>query len=214
VPAYRSPVHRTWEWLTRRRHPPRVEDPRNRVGPPTYASIPLYQAAACSGGAFVLRDTARENDLIAVDGWEAEVRKGVRIVLARGGSEGGYDEALRAALMHSQKALDLMSVGGSNDLVIKGFDEDHVIWWPEPGGLAVRIVTFAPLGIGIGPATLTVTDAAGNEVPPAAPPLVPWHESFRYFRLSQTTEDLFDAYRNAFLALESVLSLDPPIDSA
>lgn len=37
-----------------------------------------------------------------------------------------------------------------------------------------------------------------------------WHPSFRYFRLSQAASDLFDAYRNAFLALESVLSSMAP----
>lgn len=67
-------------------------------------------------------------------------------------------------------------------------------------------MALAALAMDIGAATLKVTDAAGNVVPPAAPPLIAWHESFRYFRLSQTTEDLFDAYRNAYLALESVLS--------
>jgi hypothetical protein len=44
---------------------------------------------------------------------------------------------------------------------------------------------------------------------PEPNPLV-WHESFRYFRLSQITDDLFDAYRNAYLALESVLSSIAP----
>jgi hypothetical protein len=87
---------------------------RSGAIPPTYAPIPLCQApgAACSGGAFVLRDTARADDLVEIDGWDAEVRKGQRIVFDRGGSEAAYDEALRAALMRSQKALDLMSVSG------------------------------------------------------------------------------------------------------
>lgn len=44
---------------------------------------------------------------------------------------------------------------------------------------------------------------------PGAPPQ--WHESYRFFRLSQTTTDLFDAYRDAYLALESVLSHAAPI---
>src|ERR1035438_2591717 len=36
----------------------------------------------------------------------------------------------------------------------------------------------------------------------------------RYFRLSQTTQDLFDAYRNLYLAVESLLSkIVPPIPS-
>jgi len=54
--------------------------------------------------------------------------------------------------------------------------------------------------------TATVRDAAGRIVKSPKPPKVPWHESYRFFRLSQTTSDLFDAYRNAYLALESILA--------
>lgn len=45
-----------------------------------------------------------------------------------------------------------------------------------------------------------------------APPLSPpeWHPSFRYFRLSQTTDDLSDAFRNLYLAIESILSTATP----
>ena len=55
------------------------------------------------------------------------------------------------------------------------------------------------------------TDATGNPLPPSPPPALAWDESFRYYRLSQTTEDLYDAYRNLFLALESILSTIEPV---
>jgi hypothetical protein len=203
-------MRRVSSWVRakwRRRSTPNGRAP-SRVLPPRYASIPLCQApgAVCSGGAFVLRDAARQSDVVTINGWQAEVRERERVVLVRGGSEGNYDDAFRSALMHSQKALDLMSACGSNDLVIKGFDEDHLVWWTEPGGLVVRVVALSTLSVDIPSVELTVTDASGNVVPSSAPPPLAWHESFRYFRLSQITEDLFDAYRNAYLALEAVLS--------
>jgi len=40
---------------------------------------------------------------------------------------------------------------------------------------------------------------------------VPWQESMRYYRMSQVTDDLFDAFRNIYLALESILSALEPI---
>ena len=57
----------------------------------------------------------------------------------------------------------------------------------------------------------TATDAAGKPIPPPPSPKYTWHESYRYFRLSQATDDLFDAYRNLFLALESILSTIEPV---
>jgi hypothetical protein len=185
-----------------------VEVPQ--VDVPTLASIPLCPAAGCAGAAFELQSAARESETTAFDGWEAEVVEGHRVVVARGGSERSYDHALRSGLLHAQKGLDLMSLNGTNNLVIKGFADDHVVWWPELVGLTIRVVSFAPMRIDTPPVTVTVTDASGNIVPePVSPPIV-WHESFRYFRLSQTTDDLFDAYRNAYLALESVLSSIAP----
>lgn len=185
---------------------------RSRTQTPTWASIPLYSPTgpAFTGGAFELQVPARESEIVQVDGWEAEVREGQRVVVARGGREDNYDDALRASLTHAQKALDLMSLRGTNNLVIKAFDDDHLVWWPEPTGLVIRIVSLAPIRMDVPPVTVTTTDANGNAVPPVATRPVLWHESFRYFRLSQTTDDLFDAFRNAFLALESVLSSIAP----
>ena len=71
--------------------------------------------------------------------------------------------------------------------------------------MAIRDLGFSFSG------TAEVRDAAGNLVTQPAPPPVPWHESFRYFRISQTTGDLFDAYRNLYLAVESLLSTIVPM---
>ena len=56
-----------------------------------------------------------------------------------------------------------------------------------------------------GAVVLTVHDSQGNLVPPSPAAHPNWHPSYRHFRVSQTTRDLHDAYRNGFLALESLL---------
>lgn len=51
----------------------------------------------------------------------------------------------------------------------------------------------------------------GEERPIDPVPPATWHPSFSYFRRSQVTDDLFDAYRSLYLALEALLSdLEPP----
>jgi len=51
----------------------------------------------------------------------------------------------------------------------------------------------------------------GNETAPP-PPSAPFfhHESLRYYRMSKCTSDLFDAYRNAYMGLECLVSSESP----
>lgn len=180
---------------------------------PNFAGLQLIVEGldVCSGAAFELQDAARESEVLAFDGWEAEVAEGQKIVLVRGGPHASYEDAFRAGLSTAQKALDLMAMRGANNLVIKAFDDEHLAWWFESGDeLVVRILSLAHVRFDTPPATAIVTDRAGNVVPQPVPRAVVWHESFRYFRLSQTTDDLFDAFRNAYLALESILSSIAP----
>jgi hypothetical protein len=179
---------------------------------PSYAEISLLtpDLNPRSGAAFELRDAAREPAVVTLDGWEAEVAEARRTIVVRGGPDTTYDDAFTGGLAIAQKALDLMSMRGGNNLMIRAFDDEHLIWWVEAGAVVIRIVSLAPVRIDVPPVTATVTDSAGIIVPPPPTPPVMWHESFRYFRLSQTSDDLFDAYRNAYLAVESVLSSIAP----
>ncbi|HKH83386.1 MAG TPA: hypothetical protein VKA25_06865 [Gemmatimonadales bacterium] len=180
--------------------------------PPRLGSIPLVDdvAAPCAGAAFELVNPAAESEGVSIDAWHVEVAAAHKVVVARGGTAEDAQTAFRTGLLNAQKGLDLMSLRGSNNLVINRFDDNHTLWWPRNDELTVRIVSFATLKFDVPPATVVVRDANGNIVPQTDPPPVTWHESFRYFRLSQTTDDLFDAYRNVYLALESVLSSIAP----
>lgn len=50
----------------------------------------------------------------------------------------------------------------------------------------------------------------GVQPPPSPPPLIQHHPALRYYRLSQLSDDLFDAFRNAYLALEYLASEESP----
>ncbi len=174
----------------------------------TFGSVPLVRSSAefCSGAAFELRDPPRNSGTVDLGSWRIDFRAGESFVVARGGNEQHYVDAYRAALVNAQRALDLRSAEGADDLAIKAFDDDHIVWWSDQGQPVIRIVSTATLKFYGRPAKLTVFDRDGEEVPAPPRPRVDWHESFRYFRLSQITDDLFDAYRNAYLALEAILS--------
>jgi hypothetical protein len=116
------------------------------------------------------------------------------------------DDAMNAA----QEALDLWSMRGDASLVIEAAESQHVVWWTENADIILRVIAVSDLGVAMS-VSATVTDTHGNEVPQPALPALQWHPSFRYFRLLQTTADLFDAYRNLYLALESLLATVVPM---
>ncbi len=49
-----------------------------------------------------------------------------------------------------------------------------------------------------------ILDGGGPPAPAPAPP--PHHPALRFYRLSQVSDDLFDSYRNAYLAFECLIS--------
>ena len=157
------------------------------------------------GAAFSLDRASRGDGVVTVGEFTFEVRSRARILVARGGTGSTYEVARDSALRRAHEALDLLSMHGVDDLAVNGVEDDHVAWWPTPEGLAVRVVSIAPFGIRIR-AELTVTNASGQLEPPSPRAPVSWHPSFRFFRSSQASADLFDAFRNGFLALESILS--------
>ena len=165
------------------------------------AGLPLGR----SGAAFELNRPAREHTRVAVGSWLVSTAKGSAVLVARGRVR-SYGAAIHAALPRAEHALDKLSVRGIDDLLLSRADDEHAAWWPSNYGTTLRIVSTSFQTMGTMNFTVTVRDAAGRIVKPATARKVPWHGSYRYFRLSQTTTDLFDAYRNAYLALESILA--------
>jgi len=108
-----------------------------------------------------------------------------------------------------QQGLDMLSILGTQDSVILDAENEHILCWSEPCGLVVRTVSTTLLEFAVGSVNLVVKDKDGNVVPPV-PSSPQHHAAFRYYRLAQTTDDLFDAYRNMYLAFEVLLSTHYP----
>jgi len=164
-----------------------------------------------SGGAFLLDREAPVSERKVVDGdWTTEVREGAKYVLARGGTETNCEDARDQALSAAQRGLDLLCISGAADLSIVRVEDEHITWWREQNEVVLRVTSVATISATVR-GKATVTDSLGNVRPDPPQPAAVWHESFRFFRLAQVTDDLFDAFRNLYLALESVLSsIAPP----
>jgi len=105
-----------------------------------------------------------------------------------------------------QEALDVLSMTGCGDLVTRDAQDEYLLWWSSSTTRTMALVTTVTFSVKIdSPVNVTVKDAHGNVVP-TVPKIPNHHIGFRFFRLSQVSDDLYDAYRNMYLAFESMLS--------
>lgn len=160
------------------------------------------------GAAFLLRHPADQDWSTSLNGWTTTVRKGKGVVVTFGPSSATtfvatHSEALRAA----NNALDYMCMRGWVDLAIRLDFHDCLVWWVDlTHGQVVRARVINLSTSHISPVQVEVRDPSG-EVRPSPPPPTPLqHDAFRFIRMARTAQNLFDSYRNMFLALEALLS--------
>lgn len=137
--------------------------------------------------------------------WQVEFAENATEVVARTASEVSYDSAQSDGFSAIQEALDILSVKGIISVSLADPARSSVCVYSDDGKavLAVYSQFDIPMGVHL---EVTKIDASGKvvEPPPLQEPV--WNESFRYYRLSQCSNDLFDAYRNLFLAFEALLN--------
>lgn len=119
------------------------------------------------------------------------------------------DDVPRLLRDDAEEALDLLSLRGLGGFILTTPDPAVLAWSGGTGNVTLRAFDHV---------SQTITASVGDQ-PDAAhrsrensQPAKVWHESFRYFRMSQSTDDLLDAFRNIYLALENLLTaLVPPV---
>jgi hypothetical protein len=153
--------------------------------------------SASTGGAFRLSEAAAKSATEIIGNWKIEVRAGSEIVVARGDGGSTYEEARDDALAAANKGLDFLCLRGA-PMAIRHAGTEHIAWWSEDSESVIRLLSVPTQTLHVGEVTVT----GGTPIVPLSPE---WHESARYFRLSQLTDDLFDSFRNVYLALESIL---------
>jgi hypothetical protein len=116
----------------------------------------------------------------------------------------GLPETLHAA----NDGLDYICMRGWGDAAIRLDSDDYLVWWPDCPAVGVIIrarIIYTTRARFTG--TMTVgAPPPGSPAPAPAPPTPAQHDAFRFIRMARTSEYLFDAYRNMFLALERLLS--------
>jgi hypothetical protein len=160
----------------------------------TFDSVMLDLSA--SGAVLMMTERASSDWIEAMpSGVTATFSRGSKGIVLGGLSQGhSLDELPILSRDVANTALDLLSVRSVGSHALESTAFTGICWSLAAAGSTVRIANEMDL---------TFTARAGGG--PAAS-AVSWHDSMRFFRFSQTSTDLFDSFRNLYLALESILS--------
>lgn len=173
-------------------------------------NIAINEDGFSAGAAFLLTRPCTITEEMAPDSAShlvLEVGNPYVVVHVRGADT--PSEAFYGSYEAAQRGLDLLSAGGAATLSIRNAAQECLIWWHANSALVLRVVSTATMSVTIS-AELTVLSPSGEKKVETEPPSPVYHHSLRYFRLSQVTDDLFDSYRNMWLAFESLLSSKYP----
>lgn len=140
-----------------------------------------------------------------IDGWVVETAEGRSTIVARSPQTLGRKDVIAAGTESIQRYLDLLSFERFEAAELVGVGGGHVLLCSDNNRHSVDIVATSDLVLGVS-VTAAVYDRDGNLKPaPSAQPTV-WTAALRFYRLSQTSSDLYEAYRNLWLGLEALLS--------
>lgn len=169
--------------------------------------IPFTKSGVESSLALTLTEEPEDDQIIPISSdWEIELQAGNPYAVARCNQsldrEDTYEEGFEAI----QKGLDYLSFTGEGDLLTHEGDTEYILHWTENQTRIARVVGIADLRAATS-ATATVSGSDDSDSDTSSSPSPVGHnESMRHFRLAQTTDELFNAYRNMFLAFEYILS--------
>lgn len=147
-----------------------------------------------------LGDTQGERSEIELDdGWKATLSGETPYIVVQSDSEIDQDEIFEQSFAAATQALDVFSILKDFEGECVDSHNENILWWDDSGQKHIQLTGIAGL-TSSGSARATINGEKSERT------VSEWHESFRYYRLSKTTSDLFDAYRNQFLAVEHLLS--------
>jgi hypothetical protein len=166
---------------------------------------------ARSAIAFALNYAPRSDFLYAPVGssWEVELKSAQRSVVARSTDQLEPRDILTTGLEYVQQCLDIVAFEKRCEAFLVNPANSHIVQFDRGSSLVVQHVDMLKFPVDFRAASLTIRDADDNvKVPQILPPV--WTPALRFYRLSQVSRDLYDAYRNLFLGLEAMLNTVAP----
>lgn len=160
-----------------------------------------------SGIAFPLKDKSETSQIWHLDDskWQVELKQGHTHIVARSRESMDYQNLVTRGLEEIQRRLDIIAVKKIGVFNLDAPKLNHIAVFQRNGNCVLRHFAVSSLGVAFR-VSVEVRDKDGN-IRPTNPISEPkWTRAFRYYRLSQASQDIFEAYRNLFLSLEALLN--------
>jgi hypothetical protein len=141
--------------------------------------------------------------------WQVEIKKNHNYVVARSRDSIKYEDLIVLGLKYIQRCLDIIAVKKLGILMLDHPEIDHITIFSRNNKTILRTFSIGTLPLKSS-FSIEVRDKQGNIKPLPKIPEPDWTWAFRYYRLSQASQDIFEAYRNLFLSLESLLNIIKP----
>jgi hypothetical protein len=119
------------------------------------------------------------------------------------GGASSHAEAVRLGSVLLEEGLDMLAMSRAIDLATRDAADEYFTWWVDSSQKVIAAIDTATSTFS-SKMTLSTSGPAGIPKPPQ--PALLHHPGLRFFRRSLVSEDLFDAFRNMYLAFELFLS--------
>lgn len=114
------------------------------------------------------------------------------------------EKAHKLGVAALSKALDLSSVQSNQHSALATPGDDFITLYKSSTRQALLLATTTERNMSAS-FDMTITRSDGTVERPAPPRDPAWNRAFRYYRLSQIAADPYDAYRNLYLAFETLM---------
>lgn len=160
-----------------------------------------------SGIGFNLNSPSRISSIQKFDDekWEIEIKEGHQSIIARCIDVLKDDEIIKSGFKFCQIAIDMISVTFAEEIYIPEPSRCYILLYNVKGVFHLKQINscYTTYDSSV---TIEVRDKNGNVKPQPKPPEPTWSPALRYYRLSQNSPSLYEAYRNLFLSFEYALT--------
>lgn len=137
--------------------------------------------------------------------WEIEFQKGGRAVVARTTDKMERGPLLTDGLEHVERCLDVLSFEHRRHLAVSSPGEDYLALFVRDGSYVLEHFGVSDVAVGFHMAGRAL-DQHGDETSRKAAAAAVWIPALRFYRLSQSSDSIVDAYRHLWLGFEALLS--------